>query len=94
MYRKGLINMLLDTPMGVEEIARTLGVAPKEVEEDLHHLQRSLRRSDYKFVIHPAECRKCGFKFNKEKLHKPGKCPRCHESWIREPLIEVVERKH
>ena len=90
MYRKGLINMLLDNPMGLEDIARSLGVPKQEVEEDLRHLQKSLRHGEYKLQVHPAECRKCGFKFNKDKLHKPGKCPRCHETWIREPLLEVV----
>ena len=84
--------MLLHNPMGVEAIAHTLGVTKQEVEEDLHHLQKSLKRSEYKLIIHPAVCRKCGFTFHKEKLHKPGKCPQCHATWIEEPLIEVVER--
>jgi predicted Zn-ribbon and HTH transcriptional regulator len=94
MFRKGLINMLLDNPHSLVEIAKALDVPPKDVEDDLHHLQKSMKRSGYKLVIQPAECRKCGFKFKKDKLHKPGKCPQCHETWIQEPLIEVVEHKH
>jgi predicted Zn-ribbon and HTH transcriptional regulator len=90
MYRKGLINMLLDNPMGLEEIARSLGVPRKDVEEDVHHLRKSLKRTEYKLLIHPAECRKCGFKFRQDKLHKPGKCPQCHQTWIQEPLLEIV----
>ena len=91
MYRKALIQLLLDNPMSLADIAQTMEVTPKDVEDDLHHLQKGLKRSEYKLLIHPAECRKCGFKFKKDKLHKPGKCPHCHETWIQEPLLEVVE---
>lgn len=91
MFRKGLINLLLDNPTGLAEIARSLGVPLKDVEDDLHHLQKSMKRSGYRLVIHPAYCRKCGFKFHKDKLHKPGKCPHCHETWIHEPLLEIVK---
>ena len=91
MYRKGLIDLLLDNPMGLAEIAHFLDVPPKDLEDDLHHLQKSLKHSEYRLVIHQAYCRKCGFKFHKEKLHKPGKCPHCHETWIQEPLLEVVK---
>lgn len=94
MFRKGLINMLLDNPLSLAEIARQLDVSPRDVEDDLHHLYKSMKRLGYRLVIYPAECRKCGFKFKKDKLHKPGKCPHCHETWIQEPLIEVVKQGH
>jgi len=90
MYRKALIQLLLNNPMSLADIALAMDVAPRDVEDDLHHLQKSLKHAEYKLLIHPAVCRKCGFKFSKEKLHKPGKCPHCHESWIQEPLLEVV----
>jgi len=44
-------------------------------------------------VVEPARCRKRGFRFHSEKLHKPGKCPRCKGTWISEPLIAVEERR-
>ena len=92
MYRKALIQLLLNNPMSLADVAQAMDIPPRDVEGDLHHLQKSLKRSEYKLLIHPAECRKCGFKFNKEKLHKPGKCPHCHETWIQEPLLEVLTR--
>lgn len=91
MFRKGLITLLLNNPMGLAEIARQLDMSTRDVEDDLHHLQKSLHhQAEYKLVVHPAQCRKCGFKFKEEKLHKPSKCPRCHETWIEEPKLEVV----
>ena len=44
MFRKGLIDMLLDNPMSVAEIARKHEMQIKEVAIDLEHLRKSLRR--------------------------------------------------
>lgn len=89
MFRKDLIDMLLDNPMPLSEIAQLLDIPVRDAEDDVHHLQKSLRYSAFHLVVHPAVCKKCGFKFKQEKLHKPGKCPRCHETWISEPLLET-----
>ena len=91
MFRKGLITLLRDNPMGLAEIARLMEMTQKDLEDDLRHLMKSLKHSEYQLIITPAKCRKCGFRFNKEKLHKPGKCPECHGTWISEPLLEVRE---
>ena len=90
MFRKGLITMLQGHPMGLAEIAHALDIPQRDVEDDLHHLQKSLKHEEYRLVIHPATCRNCGFHFRTDKLHKPGKCPQCHGTWIQEPLLEVV----
>jgi predicted Zn-ribbon and HTH transcriptional regulator len=92
MYRKELVTLLLNNPLGITEIARHLAVPPKEVEYDVEHLLKSLKHFEYRIIITPAECRKCGFTFHKDKLHRPGKCPRCHGSWISEPVFEIREK--
>lgn len=93
MYRKDLIGMLHGQPASLHELALLLGVHPKEVEDDLHHLIKSLKNMPYHAIITPATCRKCGFVFHKDKLHKPGKCPACKGTWISEPLISIEERR-
>jgi predicted Zn-ribbon and HTH transcriptional regulator len=93
MYRKGLITMLQNCPTSVHELALRLGIGQKEVEDDLHHLIKSLRNMPYQAVIEPATCRKCGFVFQSDKLRKPGKCPQCKGSWISEPLISIEEKR-
>jgi predicted Zn-ribbon and HTH transcriptional regulator len=89
MYRKELVALLEDHPMTVHEIARLFGVGPRDVVDDLRHIQKSLRHEDVTLHIEPAVCRKCGFVFRGDKIAKPGKCPRCHGTWIREPRISV-----
>ena len=93
MYRKDLIWMLHDQPASIHELAVLLESTPKEVEDDLQHLIKSLRNLPYQAIIQPATCKKCGFVFHKDKLHKPGKCPACKGTWISEPLIRIEERR-
>ena len=89
MFRKDLIELLEHNPMELMELARMMEQPLKEVEADLHHLERSLKRTGQSLVVTPAVCRKCGFQFKADKLHKPGKCPRCHGTWIRAPRVAV-----
>lgn len=89
MYRKDLTELLLERPWGLTELAQRLESRPKELEDDLRHLLRSVKHQGYRAVIEPARCRHCGFTFNRDKLHKPGKCPQCRHTWILEPRIHL-----
>ena len=92
MFRKDLISLLQDKPLGLKDIATLLEMTPREVESDLRQFMKSFKYSEYCLHITLASCRKCAFKFQQDKLHKPGKCPRCHGTWIQDPLLEIKER--
>ncbi len=89
MYRKGLIEWLLERSWSLSELAEQLDMTQKDVDDDLQHLLRSLKREGLRAVIEPASCRHCGFTFRKDRLRKPGKCPRCRQTWIREPRLRL-----
>ena len=89
MFRKELLELLRAAPRSIEDIARALELDPRDVEDDLRHLLRSVRHNGYRVVITPARCRHCGFVFHKDKLDKPGNCPRCRETWISPPLVHI-----
>lgn len=89
MFRKDLVDLLLNHPMSIHDIARQLQLIPKDVESDLKHLLKSLKHEPYRARIEPAHCRQCGFTFHRDKLHKPSKCPQCHGTWITEPRIAI-----
>jgi len=91
MHRKELIDILRDNPMSLRDLALLLQQSPKDLESDLAHLDRSLRHTPYRLEVQPAECRQCGFVFRRDKLAKPGKCPRCKGTWIRAPRIGIHE---
>ena len=89
MLRRDLIQLLLDKLITVPQLARELGLPPKDVASDFKHLIRSLKHTEFEPVIVPAECRKCGFEFSEDKLLKPSKCPKCAGTWIYPPQIGV-----
>ena len=92
MFRKDLIDLLHGNPMGVSQIARAVKESPSQIADDLQHLLRSRKHSDYRAAIEPARCRACGFEFSKEKLTKPSKCPECLSTWVLEPKIDIQPR--
>lgn len=92
MFRKELIDILLDNPMSIKEIAHLLELPVNEVEDDVQHLQKSIKHMEYHLEVTPARCHKCDFRFNKDKLHKPSKYPNCRSTWIYEPKIYVVSK--
>ena len=90
MFRKELMDLLLGTTMSVAEIARLMEMHPRDVEDDIRHLLKSIKHKGCRAQVTPAQCRKCSFTFRKDKLRKPGKCPRCHATWISEPKLSLV----
>ena len=92
MFRKNLIEMLLGNPMTVSQIARLVDESPSGIADDLNHLLRSLKHTEYKAVVEPARCRACGFEFTEKKLTKPSKCPECKSTWVQEPKIGIESK--
>ena len=92
MFRKDLIEILRGNPMSVSQIARLVDESPGRVADDLNHLLRSLKHTEYKAVVEPACCRGCGFEFSSEKLTKPSKCPECHSTWVLESKIGIENK--
>lgn len=92
MFRKDLIPLLLERPWSVAELAEFLQEHPKDLEQDLEHLLRSLKHQPYRLQREQARCRQCGFVFRSQRLHKPGKCPSCHGTWIDPPRIGLEPR--
>ncbi len=92
MFRKNLIERLLNNPMTVSQIARLADESPSRIADDLNHILRSLKHTNYTAVVEPAHCRACGFEFSAEKLTKPSKCPECHSTWVLEPKIGIENK--
>jgi predicted Zn-ribbon and HTH transcriptional regulator len=88
MFRKDLID-LLDRPRTLAELSELLEMKLSELEDNLLHLFRSLKHEGYRPVVEHAHCRKCGFRFHSDRLHKPGKCPQCKGTWIDPPRFHL-----
>ena len=89
VFRRDLLDLLYDGPLSVPQIAEHLAASPRDVVDDIDHLAKSVKHMDCRLTVEPARCRKCGFTFGREKLRKPGKCPKCKGTWITEPRFTI-----
>ena len=83
--RRELMRLLEDGELSVSALSKEIRLSEKEI---LYHLEQ-LRLSGALIII-PAECRDCGYVFVKrERVGKPGKCPKCKGTHIEQPLFSM-----
>jgi len=81
-------------PRSAREISAEVSISEREVYDHLEHVRKTVAKSNRLLVVAPAECRKCGFVFEKrERLKKPGKCPVCRGESIADPLFSVSNER-
>lgn len=86
------MEILSAEPRTASSLARELGLARRELEDDLRHMIRSARAAGHDVIVEPARCRACGYLFGEEKLSKPSRCPACKSTWVFEPRVRVEMR--
>lgn len=80
--------MLQQNKQTAQQLANYFQTTLKEILEDLEHIQKSIKPK--KLKIAPAYCRKCNFVFKeRDKISKPGKCPRCKSEWIEAQMFGI-----
>lgn len=88
--RRDLIGLMKGRQCSAKELSGMARIPEKEVYEHLDHIQKSLHKDGQTLTVTPAQCRRCGFIFQKrEKLRKPGRCPVCKNESIEEPLFTI-----
>ena len=86
--REQIIEILTKEEKSAQQLANGFRVELLEILEDLNHIRYSIKPR--KLLQKPAECKKCGFKFEeRSKIKKPSKCPRCKSEWIMAPLFRI-----
>jgi len=75
----------------IDELIKELEIDDKRILiNDLQHIERSLKRLSQKLIMKPAQCRECGFVFNKKKIKYPSKCPKCKGQRILSPQFKIM----
>jgi hypothetical protein len=83
--RQELKRLLENKELSVGELSKTVRKSEKEVYDHLRHLQEA-----GVLKITAAACGGCGYAFDRRaKVTKPGKCPKCKGTFIKEPLFFV-----
>jgi transcriptional regulator len=81
--RQEMIALLVQAPMDIRDLADALSIRETEAAEHLEHVARSLKTQGGELKSTPAQCRQCGYEFQKRtRFTRPGRCPRCKSSRI------------
>ena len=92
--RRRIAALLREGPLSGRKISNGLRIPERDVYEHLEHIRKTMNKGEYKLVVLPARCNKCGFVFRKRgRLKKPGKCPLCRSESVEEPVFSVESRK-
>ncbi len=88
--RHAIRAALEEGPHTAQELSSACSIPEKEVYDHLEHIGKTVAHEGRRLVMVPSECRKCGFVFRKrERLTKPGRCPVCRGSSIRDPRYAI-----
>jgi predicted Zn-ribbon and HTH transcriptional regulator len=90
--RQRIIERLSKDELGFEELRRELEAPVRLLEDDLRHVERSLRRGSVRLRVEPSRCLACGFTFQDRAarhFHAPSRCPRCRSERISDPRFRI-----
>lgn len=90
--RRRITDLLEQGEWGFDELRRELETSTRALEDDLRHVERSLKHGGSRLWVEPARCLACDFSFldrAPRKFHAPSRCPRCRSERISEPRLRV-----
>lgn len=88
--RQQIIALLEEAPLTALDISKAVRVPEKDVYRHLAHIEKSVAGSGGRLSFSPCTCRACGFSFKaRQRLTRPGRCPRCRESRIDHPVFRI-----
>ena len=90
--RQRIVQLLEGSELSFEELRRELAVPARALEDDLRHVEKSLRRGHARLRIEPARCLACGFVFQDRAprhFHAPSRCPHCRSERITQPRFRI-----
>jgi predicted Zn-ribbon and HTH transcriptional regulator len=78
--RQRIVELLGREELGFEELREELQVTVKQLEDDLRHVERSVRRGGRRLQVLEPCCIECGFVFRgraPRRFATPSRCPDC-----------------
>jgi transcriptional regulator len=80
-----------ETPKGLDELSRELGVSEKVLPDALDKLRRSLARQREQLRQSPPRCIACGFEFeDRVRAKRPSRCARCGSERLTKPRFWIA----
>lgn len=93
--RQSLLQLLVERELSFDELRTELAASVRLLEDDLRHVERSLRHGQQRLRVTPAACADCGYEFRgraPRHFHTPSRCPRCRSEHVLDARFRVIER--
>jgi len=88
--RKQIQALITEMPMTLRDLSQELRISEKDALGHLEHIRKA--RSAGRLVVEPSECNLCGYVFKeRQRLGKPGRCPKCKGGSITAPRYRFIE---
>jgi predicted Zn-ribbon and HTH transcriptional regulator len=87
--RQEITRLLREAEWSFDDLRHRLAVTVRTLEEDLGHIQRSVRAGGQRLRLRSAVCVDCGFELSSQALHPPGRCPKCHSGNLDGPWLHI-----
>ena len=89
--RQEIALLLREEEWVFDDLRHELAITVKTLEEDLGHIQRSVKASGERLHVRSAVCADCGFQLSSKALHPPGRCPECRSGNLEGPWLYIAE---
>jgi len=90
--RQRVAELLGREELSFEELREELQVTVKQLEDDLRHVERSLRRSPQRLRVTEPRCIACGFEFrgrSPRRFATPSRCPDCRSERLMPARLRI-----
>lgn len=88
--RQEIVRLLADREWVMDDLRHELAITVATLEEDLSHVERSVRSDGSRLRVRSAVCADCGFRLSSKALHPPGRCPRCRNRNLDGPWLTII----
>jgi len=90
--RQRITALLREGEWGFDALRRELELPVHVLEEDLRHIDRSVRVDGERLRVEPARCPECGFVLRGRtgrNFHPPSRCPQCRNERLLGPFLRI-----
>lgn len=87
--RQEIIQRLREREWVFDDLRHELAVKVSTLEDDLTHIERSVKANHERLRVRSAVCADCGFQLSSTALHPPGRCPKCRGGALNGPWLRI-----
>lgn len=89
--RQEIAALLRESECVFDDLRHELAVKVSTLEDDLGHIQRSVKTNGERLQVRSAVCAGCGFQLSSKALHPPGRCPKCKSRDLDGPWLTIAK---